>query len=293
MIVKSYSRNLHKASPPYYNCGASFNDVPRQWARYFRKKAGHPASPEVAALSDVLGKLKEQVDTFLVPYGTLEMAHVTVPHFPAIYVEDLLDAAEHANFQLLTMPNYRPGDQAQWPINELNSAMAGNNIGRTDSPEDNDNTFFVLYTRTALAAYVGPFWVSTHYYAASGVANFSIGFSECSKQPDSQAEDCPPEAPYWQEVRVNLRAALASYYLGRNLGRVIVWGESSRNEVFADVLRQEVLAAQEREDNLPRLYDDFPIFSPARGAAGFGKVCASSNISFACIPDIRPRMQGW
>jgi len=245
-------------------------------------------------LSDVLVKLKEQVDAFLVPYGTLEMAHVTVPHLPALYVEDLLDAAEYSNFQLLTMPNYRAGDQAQWPVNELNSAMGGNNIPRSESPEANDNTFFVMYTRTALTAFVGPFWASTHYYAAEGVANFSIGFSECSKQSDIQDEDCPADAPYWQEVRLNLRAGLFAYYRrGTDLARVVVWGESSRNEIFADILRQEVLAAQEREDNFPRLYDAFPIYAPARGAAGFGKVCANSTISFACIPDIRPKMQGW
>lgn len=294
----------------------SFNDIPRQWARYIRKKTGHPASPEVAALTDVLGELKNQVASFLVPYGTLEMAFVTVPHVPAIYTEDLLDAAEHVNFQLLTLPIYRSGDQAQWPVSELNSALAGNGIefipwtGTKDTLDDqrkrtfedlktemesNYNTFLVLFTQTALTAFCGPFWSSTHYFTSDGIANFSLGLSQCSEQSDLQTDECPPEAPYWLEVRDTLRGALASYYRGSELVRVVSWGESAHNEIFADILKREVLAAQKSVDpeDLPRFFSNFPVFSAARGAAEFGKVCARSNISFACIPEIRPTMQGW
>lgn len=265
----------------------------------------------------MLGKLKDQVASFLIPYGTLEMAFVTVPHVPAIYTEDLLDAAEHANFQLLTLPNYRTGDQAQWPVNELNSALAGNGIELRSSSgtqdfldhqgkrvfdqdvetevESNYNTFLVLFTQTALAAFVGPFWSSTHYFSSDGIANFSLGLSQCSAQPDIQADECPPEAPYWLGVRDNLRAALASYYRSSELARVVSWGESAHNEIFTDILKSEVLAAQKSVDpgDAPLFFSEFPVFSPARGAAEFGKVCSRSHISFACIPEIVPRMQGW
>ncbi|KAK5062514.1 hypothetical protein LTR84_004587 [Exophiala bonariae] len=300
-------------SPPYYNCAHSFNDISRQWARYLRKKKGQPASPEVAALIDVLGPLKEQVDIFLVPYGTLEMAFITVPDFPAIYTEDLHDAAEHVKFQLLTLPNYRSGDQAQWPVNELNAAVTGNGIGLSSSiggrsdPRhdneasfryDNDNTFLVLYTQTVLTAFTGPFGVShglsSHYYAAAGIRNFSMGLSQCSQGPGLQSYECPKDSPYWEELRQNLRAGLGSYWpRGRDLARVISWGESAHNEVFTAVLEQEVIAAQSDPENRPQFYSDSPVFSPARGAAEFGKICAYSTISFACIPDIHARMQGW
>jgi hypothetical protein len=265
----------------------------------------------------VLGKLKDQVASFLVPYGILEMAFVTVPHVPAIYTEDLVDAAEHVNFQLLTLPNYRSGDQAQWPVSELNSALAGNGIelipstGTKDAldhhgekvfeqdakteEETNYNTFLVLFTQTALTAFCGPFWSSSHYFTSDGIANFSLGLSQCSERSDVQADECPPEAPYWLEVRDNLRVALASYYRGSDLARVVSWGESAHNEIFADILKREVLAAQDSVDpeDLPRFFSNFPVYSAARGAAEFGKVCARSDISFACIPEIRPSMQGW
>lgn len=248
------------------------------------------------------------------------MAFITVPDLPAIYTEDLLDAAEHVKFQLLYLPNYRSGDQAQWPVNELNAAMEGNGIetltsngpelalARSDNEREapgqylgtdvtsNCNTFLVLFTRTALTAFVGPFWGPTHYFAASGVANFSMGLSQCSERSDPQMTDeCPPEAPYWLEVRNNLQVALASYFRGKDLARVVSWGESAHNTIFATILEQEVLAAQETEDpaKLPRFYSEFPEFSAARGAAEFGKICSRSAISFACIPDIRPKVQGW
>lgn len=269
----------------------------------------------------MLGNLKDQVDVFLIPYGTLEMAFITVPHLPAIYTEDLLDAAEHVKFQLLYLPNYRTGDQAQWPVNELNAAMEGNGVesltsigtefslARSDHEkeapgqyhgtevESNSNTFLVLYTRTALTAFVGPFWGPTYYYSAAGIANFSMGLSQCSERSDPQMTgECPPEAPYWLELRNNLRTALASYYRrGNDLARVVSWGESAHDTIFAAILEQEVLAAQDTDDpaELPRFYSEFPEFSAARGAAEFGKICSRSAISFACIPDIRPRVQGW
>lgn len=221
----------------------------------------------------------------------------------------MFDAAEHAKFQLLTLPIYRSGDQAQWPVNELNAAMAGNGIGLTRSTDGandpnhesevlvrypNDNTFLVLYTQTALAAFVGPFGSSSHYYSAAGVNNFTMGLSQCSNWSSLQNDECPQDSPYWEKVREILRAGLAAYYTrGYNLARVVSWGESAHNEIFSAVLEQEVLAAQSDPENRPEFYSDFPVFSPARGAAEFGKICARSTISFACIPELTPKMQGW
>ena len=61
----------------------------------------------------------------------MQVVFLTAPYLPALYMEDLLDAAEHVGLQLLTLPWYifRSGDSAQWPVSHINSAMAGMGLG--------------------------------------------------------------------------------------------------------------------------------------------------------------------
>jgi hypothetical protein len=70
-------------------------------------------------------------NSFLGPLGPVDLAFVTIPYLPALYMEDLVDAFEYTGIRLLTLPWYvhRSGDQAQWPVTEINTAYAGNGFG--------------------------------------------------------------------------------------------------------------------------------------------------------------------
>ncbi|KAI9821646.1 MAG: hypothetical protein M1827_002227 [Pycnora praestabilis] len=309
-------------TPPYYDCNAQTADLGRQWHRYFRKRLGFPASTDVAALADVLSKLKVQTDSFLGRLGPLELAFITVPNLPALYLEDLVDAAEHVKVQLLTLPDYihRSGDQAQWPVSELNTAFAGNGFGRDglysgnieahlyyDDDNSNysdssvpktpwsENVLSVLFTNTALTAYVLPLSSAAHFYAADGIANFSLGLSSYYSLPHVNSIGSV-NASYWFQIRLALRTALDSYLnRGHELGRVISYGESAHNEIFDSILREEVLAAQFRDEpeQQPHFSSNDPVFAAARGAAEFARFCPRLPSYGSCFPDLRPRAKGW
>ncbi|KAI9775531.1 MAG: hypothetical protein M1835_005803 [Candelina submexicana] len=305
-------------TPPYYDCGAQKADLWRQWQRYFRKRSGSPGSPSAAALSIIISKLKAQTDLFLGPLGPLELAFITVPYLPALYNEDLLDAADHAKVQLLTLPGYihRSGDQAQWPVSELNTAYAGNGFGLDNQypptleahqyHDDDDehsnhtnnshpkapwseNVFSTLFTKTALTAHILPLSSAAHFYAADGIAKFTLGLSSLPPSQDSTS-------PYWHQIRLALRTALNSYLnRGHNLGRVISYGESALDEIFTRILEEEVRDAQSSDepDRQPLFSSEGPVYAAARGAALFARLCTRLPRYGSCFPDLRPRMQGW
>jgi hypothetical protein len=56
----------------------------------------------------VLKGLKSQTDNVLEQnnLGPLKVAFITISYIPALYNQDLVDAAEHVNGQLLTLPWY-------------------------------------------------------------------------------------------------------------------------------------------------------------------------------------------
>ena len=159
-----------------------------------------------------------------------------------------------------------------------------------------DNILSVLFTNAALTAHVGPFSSASHFYCVDGVANFSLGLSQCTNPPSDLPARCTAELPYWYQVRLALRKALGSY-LGRgsHLGRVISYGESANNEIFDRVLREEVLAAQlsDGPDLQVEFWDNDPVFAAARGAAEFAKLCTQLPRRDDCFPDLTPRMHGW
>jgi hypothetical protein len=225
------------------------------------------------------------------------MAFITVPNLPALYMEDLVDAAEYAKFQVMTLPwwIHRSGDQAQWPVTELNAAYAGNGLGldRNLSKPWSDNVLSVLLTKTALTAHVLPIWSAPSFYAAVGIANFSLGLSSCASDTEL---DCPASASYWSDIRLELRRALNSYFnRGHELGRVVSFGESAHNSIFDSILREEVLSAQSSNETLKRpVFTSFdPVFVAARGATIFARICLTLRFPDACFPDLTPKMQGW
>jgi hypothetical protein len=262
----------------------------------------------------VLKGLKAQTDNFLEQHnqGPLEVAFITIPYLPALYNQDLVDAAEHVNVQLLTLPWYihRSGDQAQWPVSEINTAFAGNGLGidnlvsvdipslRHSVPKEpwSENVFSVLFTKTALTAHVTLLTSAPHFYAAGGIVNFTLGLSSLHQPLSNPKYRGQAELEYWSHVRLALRSALYSYLSrGQELGRVVVYGESAHDETFNAVLKEEVLAAQLSDDpgKRPQFISVDPMFAGARGAAIFARFCRNLPSYQSCFPDLKPRAQGW
>lgn len=302
--VSEYIETIRKLSlessshptPPYYDLGHEWSDWPRQLYRRSRKAVGLPASRDVAALATMLGPLKA---TTLKTVGDFKFVFVTVPHLPALYNEDLVDACEYVGLQLLTLPWWvcRSGDSAQWPITHINTAMAGNDIGMchefmnaTECLKELNctysgvsmNTFSVLYTMGSLVAHVSPMCNAMHFYAASGVVDLELA---------QQMEGGTLEE-YWTHLRDLLREALGSYLdRGHELDLVILHGSSEGyDHEFMDLLRQEVTQSQ-KSFTMPKIVKEAPIFAAARGAAEFGRRCMLTGLD--CIPDLRPRGPGW
>src|SRR6266852_20719 len=125
-----------------------------------------------------------------------------------------------------------------------------------------------------------------HFYAAGGTVNFTLGLSSLH-QPLSQLNLHPEtESGYWSEVRLALRTALYSYLSrGRELGRVVVYGESAHDETFNSFLKEEVLAAQLSEDpeKEPQFSSIVPVFAGARGAAVFARFCHNLPSHQSCF----------
>ena len=95
--------NCPPFNPPYYNGNAEWNDLPRQWLRKYRKWRGLPSSPNVGVLAEMLGKLKVSIDSFLGALGPVEVAFVTIPYLPALYMEDLVNASKYIGVRLMIL----------------------------------------------------------------------------------------------------------------------------------------------------------------------------------------------
>ena len=288
--------NAQCLSPPYYDHNAEFHDLPRQWLRKFRKSRGLPSSCDVEVLAEMLSKLIVPTNSFLGSLGPVDLALVTVPKLPALYMEDLVDACEYVGIRLLILPwyVYRSGDCAQWPVVEVNTAYAGKGFGICNSYKNltrcgeeirqmpDQNVFAVLFTRTALTAHVSPIWSAQHMYDAVGIVNFDLGLDN---------EHTPA---YWSRIRSALREAMGNYSRrGEKLGQVVSYGESVENEDFDRILKEEVLNYQVDPAG-PRFSVKEPIFAAARGAAEFAKrapfLCLHAD---DCFPDLTPKPPGW
>jgi hypothetical protein len=245
----------------------------------------------------MLSKLKTPTNSFLGPLGPVDLAFVTVPYLPALYMEDLVDAFEYAGIRLLTLPwyIYQSGDSAQWPITEISTAYAGNSFGICTSYKNltrcseetrkmlDQNVFAVLFTQTALTAHVSPLWSAQHFYDAGGIVNFDLGLDNERSTAD-----------YWARVRSALREGMASYAgRGEKLGLVVSYGESAGNEYFDRILKEEVLNYQVDTAG-PEFSVKDPVFAAARGAAEFAKrapfLCLYAD---DCFPDLTPKSPGW
>jgi hypothetical protein len=168
----------------------------------------------------------------------MQVVFVTVPLLPAMYMEDLLDAAALVGLQLLTLPWGIHGSaySAHLPVTEINTAFAGMGFGldgifpsKNETEAWSQNTFSVLFTKKALTAQVSSIKRAPNFYAMNGIANFSL----CLEALDAMGNET-----YWHAVRSALNGALDSdsswHYSHRSheLGRVIIHGEAAENDIF-------------------------------------------------------------
>jgi hypothetical protein len=222
---------------------------------------------------------------------------VTVPLLPAMYMEDLVDAAAFVGLQVLTLPWGIYGDaySAHLPVTEINTAFAGMELGldgifpsKNETEPWSENIFSVLFTKKALTAQVSPIKRAPSFPAAEGIANFSLGL---------EAMDAMGNETYWHVVRSALKDALDSHsywHRGHELGRVILHGEAAENDIFQGVLREEVKAAQwsNEEEKQPQFWSVGPVFAGSRGAAIFGNWC-QRGLGQICFPNLTPKGPSW
>ncbi|KAI1322233.1 hypothetical protein F5Y16DRAFT_404635 [Xylariaceae sp. FL0255] len=272
-VLARYSlKSSARPSPPYYNCLAERADLPRQWRRYFNKKLNYPASDDVAALATVVKSLKDRTNDFLGDLGPVQVAFIVVPYLPALYNEELLDAGHAASIQMTTLPwyIYKSGDAGQWPVTELNAAYVGNGFG-------------INGTRAPAQ------WPGHTHLCRSWDANFTLG-------SDVLQDGVFDSELYWSLVRQALRDAMDEYApRGRDLGRVVSYGESAHDATFQKILREAVLENQEgwKEKETPVFRSNHLVYAGARGAARFGKLCTTIERPDDCFPDLTPRLPGW
>ena len=92
-----------------------------------------PASDDTLALVSPLQVLKTDTNVWLRKRGMDEMqvVFVTVPPLPAMYMEDLVDAAAFVGLQALTLPWGIHSDpySEHLPVTETNTAFAGMGLG--------------------------------------------------------------------------------------------------------------------------------------------------------------------
>jgi hypothetical protein len=153
-----------------------------------------------------------------------------------------------STFSFLTLPwhIHRSGDQAQWPVSEINTAFTGNDWGtdnlvavdipslRHSVPKEpwSENVFSVLFARTTLTAHVTLLTSAPHFYAAGGTVNFTLGLSSLHQPLSNPKYRGQAQLEYWSYVRLALRFALySSLSCGREAGAQssgCVWRECSR-----------------------------------------------------------------
>ena len=218
--------------------------------------------------------------------GPFEYATIAVPALPAMYNEDLVDAAKYAGFQLTIAFGYS-GDSAQYPVTDVNFAYAGMNLTLKGRNWREDKTLLsVSYTRDMLTAHICPGGCDSYY--AQGMSSQGIADPLLGSNARGHHES---EEHYWSKVSEAVRSAL-SLYPQRPVEIVVLHGESAKDERFRSVLHQELARSRAGGDGLV-LHSFDPVFAGAIGAAKLGLDCMINDHWYGCIPDLRVQQQGW
>ena len=256
-------------SPPYFNMGESWDDMPRQYLRKARKAIGLPASSDVGHLATLLLALRAAVEEQV---GPITSAGVTTMNLVALYDEDLHDAFEYVGLEYITFPVGYVGHNILY---ETSAAYAGYGYGlctdyKTDpeacKQEQYSMTFetvmAVLYTDTVLSVSLSvirsvyALWEPPYRY----LADFDLGYN-------ANVEMEKPEE-YWSAVELKLQQIMIEYPFYPRPSKVLLMGDRINDLEFKETLVR-ALGAQMKE--LPEILSEGAVGVAARGVAEMAK----------------------
>ena len=266
MCIEEVDKLLILGRPPYQEVGDAWTDLPRQWMRRARKSVGLPASKDVGVLAKMVSSLRDQVEEQT--GRDIKAASVAIPHLPALYHEDLLDAFEYAGLEYLKIPvRYDM-------LYETNAAYAGYGFGlcsdyhaikacdevQADMPQD--TVMAILYTRTALTVSLSVLKSAYYLYEPPNryVSDFDLGFDVRSSDKSNEE--------YWNRVASKLEQIMVKSPYYALPSKVLLMGDCVNNEVFQDVLTRVL---EKRFSEMPEVLGEDPVGSAAKGAAELAK----------------------
>ena len=272
---------MRKFSPPYRTLEEAFFDYPRQEKRRLCKEAGLPASSDVGVLAAFIQTLRSRVETHL-GGRPISGAAVSVPHFWALYAEDLEDVFEYLGLIYLQHYPYWHGGI----FYEAGAAYASNGFGLCSNYTDvkactaerrhpshqrqRENVLTVGYTSGMLTST----WSHQGMWFAQPpaenilytVADFSLGHDN---KPDSGGSR---EADYSAFVRDALLTPLleANRYMRLVTHKVVLHGDCADDKRFQTVV-EEALAVAARNLNDSDVFAEDVTYATAKGAAEMAK----------------------
>ena len=242
-----------------------------QWQRWWNKKRGLPATANIGVLSSLLASLKSATSTTL--GQPVYRVAVTRPSMPALTLEDLDDALEHAG--LLGWLGDSGGSQPKHVV-ESQAAFAGNGHGLCTLYQDvmacwdegaalpRRLGLFVSLTRHALYASLDTMQGAFSRWVPDGprVLDFGAGIDSRGRFAD--------DGDYWAHIRS--RIIDVARQGKRPIDIVLLGGEDATDTMFLATLR-DALASLTPESlvnvDIVKMAD--PTFAAARGMALYAR----------------------
>jgi hypothetical protein len=195
----------------------------------------------------------------------VKSAGVSVPHYPALYDEDISDAFDYLGLEYLQILWFADG-QTSYLTYGATAALAGHGFGLCPDIKNaskywdgslKDSYFLVEYTQPAIAVH----YVET--YARGAYSVYDSMTEDYSLGSDARYES-PDEDEYWDSLRYILETVLyaSSYNLPT---RIILVGESVSDPGFKHnflMIMMDFFGIM-----VPPIYDKDPEYVQAKGVA--------------------------
>ena len=241
-----------------------------QWQRWWNKKRGLPATTDIGVLSSLLSSLKSATSTAL--GQPVYSVAVTRPSIPAVTLEDLDDALEHAG--LVGWLGDSGGSQPRHVV-ESQAAFAGNGHGLCTLYRDvmacwDEGSalprrlgLFVSLTRHALYVSLDTMQGAFSRWTPDGprVLDFGAGIDSRGRFADN--------SEYWAHIRSCI--VEVGQQGTKPVGILLLGGENATDTKFLATVRDalEPLAPELLANAIVRLAD--PTFAAARGMALYAR----------------------
>jgi hypothetical protein len=255
------SQHIH---PPYQSFDEPILDAPRQELRRLNKANGLPASEDVGTISTMITKLVTMAEFKL--GHNITAALLAAPNLVALYKEDVIDAFEYSQLQVL---------DKLWDLDnvyhETGAAVAANDFGLCQNFTDikscmdeewempREIVLSVLYTEDCLCVELASVSSASYvsgYRMSPPTMDFTLGLKAL--------HDNPSETYYWEAVRDTILRGMVVELYDHQPGKVFVMGDQSHNEKFRTVLNEALI---QYDGKLPQIFDEDPVFRAAQGAA--------------------------